>query len=234
MDNVKDIRRKFAAKYQNGEFVTDKTGVKTVELIGNTFIADEPTIFGKINDEYIEAEKEWYHSLSTNINDIYGESRKPPVAWTRAADEYGNINSNYGHLIFSPIYFNQYAEAVYELHCNPDTRRAVMVYNRPSIWEEYKENGKSDFICTNAVGYNIRDGKLNAVVQMRSNDVWAGYRNDFAWQDHILDMMLEDLTILSDTELKKGNIYWQVMSLHIYEHSFKYLDNYLKTGEHVL
>ena len=36
-----------------------------------------------------------------------------------------------------------------------------MVYQRPSIWREFKENGKNDFICTNAVTYYIRDGYLH-------------------------------------------------------------------------
>ena len=42
--------------------------------------------------------------------------------------------------------------------------------------------GMSDFICTNAVSYMIRDDELISVVQMRSNDVVYGYKNDYAWQ----------------------------------------------------
>ena len=218
---VKDIRRLLAAKYQKEEFVQDKTGQKTVELIGTSFIADEEAIFGEINKEYAEREILWYHSLSTNINDIY-DDKEPPQAWKYSADEYGNINSNYGHLIFSPIYFSQYAEAVFELQTNPDSRRATMVYNRPSIWEEYKENGKNDFICTNAVNYVIRNGKLHATVQMRSADVVYGYKNDRYWQNHVMDMMCSDL------EVEKGDINWQTSSLHIYERHFKFLDEYLR------
>ena len=49
-----------------------------------------------------------------------------------------------------------------ELWSNPDSRRAQMIYNRPSIWVEYNdEGGKSDFICTNAQTFYIRDGVLN-------------------------------------------------------------------------
>ena len=93
-----------------------------------------------------------------------------------------------------------------------------MVYNRPSIWEEYQENGKNDFICTNAVTYYIRSGRLHCVVQMRSNDVVYGYKNDYAWQSYILKLLAGLL------EIQFGNIYWQVQNLHIYERHFEYLE----------
>lgn len=225
MKDVTDIRRAFASKYQKKEFVTDKTGSKTIELVGESFKADEECIFGTLNKEYAEKEIAWYNSLSTNINDIYGLERSPPKAWKYAADDYGNINSNYGHLIFSPLYFSQYAEAVYELETNPDSRRATMVYTRPSIWEEYKANGMSDFICTNAVNYLIRDGKIHATVQMRSNDIWAGYRNDRYWQKYVLELMAEQL------EVEVGDINWQVSSLHMYEKDFYLLHHFIETGD---
>jgi len=72
----------------------------------------------------------------------------------------------------------------------------------------------SDFMCTNAVQYLIRDDKLNAIVQMRSNDVVYGYRNDYAWQEHVLKNMAQSLKV------DCGNIYWNVGSLHVYERHF--------------
>jgi len=42
MLQVKDIRQYFRDALARGEFVTDKTGVKTLELIGASFIANEP------------------------------------------------------------------------------------------------------------------------------------------------------------------------------------------------
>ena len=153
--------------------------------------------FGIPNQEYIIKEIEWYESMSNNVNDIYGLEREPPAAWKRAANYGGEINSNYGLLIYSKEYHSQYKNVLYELTNNSDSRRATMVYNRPSIWHEYfDENGKSDFICTNAVSYYIRNSKLETVVQMRSNDAWAGYRNDYAWQLHVRDKLLQELTIM--------------------------------------
>ena len=218
--NVSDIREHFKSELAAENFTVDKTGAKTIELIGASFIADEPAIFGTVNEEYVQKELDWYDSMSTNINDIYGEDREPPQAWQYSANTHGEINSNYGFLILSDKYHNQYGQVIDELLRSPDGRRASMIYNRPEIWVEYNENDKNDFICTNAVTYYIRDNKLHCVVQMRSNDVVFGYKNDYAWQKHVLNTLAKDITALSEEKITAGNIHWQVQNLHVYERHF--------------
>ena len=211
---VSDIRNYFIEELKKENFTIDKTGQKTIEVIGASFLADEPSIFGKPSDEYINHEILWYQSHSCNINDIYSGEREPPKAWQLSANKYGEINSNYGCLIASDKYYGQYGMALDELLHNKDSRRASMIYQRPSIWVEYEEDGKNDFICTNSVTYYIREGKLDCVVQMRSNDVIFGYRNDYAWQKAVLDDMAYMLKVFP------GDIVWQVQNLHVYERHF--------------
>jgi thymidylate synthase len=223
MLTVNDVRADFIDKLAAEEFTIDKTGSKTIEIIGASFLADEPAIFGEVNQDYVDAEIDWYMSMSTNINDIY-KHRQPPEAWQYSANEYGEINSNYGKLIFDPKYHNQFEMVAQEIINNPDGRRATMVYNRPSIWVEYDENGKNDFICTNAVTYYIRDEKLHAVVQMRSNDVVFGYKNDRAWQNYVLRELCGAINYsnerMFEENIEPGNIIWQVQNLHVYERHF--------------
>lgn len=236
--NVNDIRNHFISELKNENFTIDRNGSKTIELLGASFLADEPAIFGEVNHEYVNAEIKWYMAQSTNINDlaeIYGRS---PVAWQYSANKYGEINSNYGHIVFSDKYHSQFNKCVAELLSNPGSRRAQMVYNRPSIWAEYNEDGKNDFICTNAQTFYIRDNKLHMVSQMRSNDVWAGYRNDYAWARYLMERMVQAYNALNpntvDTYgplLEVGDLYWQVMNLHCYERNFYLVDHYSKTGE---
>ena len=212
MMKTADIYEQLRDKYQKGEFVGN-----TVEIIGATFIADEAIIIPDRppNMSYIKREYDWYDSQSTNIYDIRG---KTPQAWIRSADPSGEINSNYGYLIYSDDYHNQYRQAIRELKRNPDSRRACMVYQRPSIWKDYCENGKNDFICTYGVTYHIRDDKLHAHVLMRSNDAVFGYPNDFAWQKKVLyDMCVE-------MDIDMGDIIWTASSLHVYEPFYKYLE----------
>ena len=211
MMNVKHIRDHFVQALSDQQFTIDRTGSKTIELLGASFIADEPAIFGTPNYDYIQRELRWYASQSTNVNDIEGDV---PQAWKMTANKYGEINSNYGHLIYSKKYFQQFEHVVKELTENADSRRASMIYTRPSIWHEYHENDKNDFICTNSVTYYIRNKKVHCVVQMRSNDVVFGYKNDVAWQQHVLNM------VASRLYKDPGTITWQVQNLHVYERHF--------------
>ena len=217
---VNDIRNHFINELKNENFSVDRTGQKTIEMLGASFLADESAIFGTVNYSYVQDEINWYESMSTNINDISSvDDAEPPAAWQISANKHGEINSNYGHLIYSGKYFRQYDKVLKELLTNPDSRRGSMIYQRPSIWKEYKENGKNDFICTNAVTYYIRDNMLHAAVQMRSNDVVFGYKNDYAWQKVVQERLLEDL-YYNGIQLELGYLYWQVQNLHVYERHF--------------
>ena len=212
MLKVQDIRDHFIGELMDSNFVTDKTGVKTIEMIGATFEADEPTIFGEVNDEYVERELEWYRSMSLFVEDIPG---KTPAIWQQVASKHGKINSNYGWAIWHSKNYCQYENVLHELMNFPNSRRAVMIYTRPSMWDDYNENGMSDFMCTNAVQYMIRDGQLVAVVQMRSNDVVFGYRNDYAWQWYVANQLANHLGLKTCPK-----IIWHVGSLHVYERHF--------------
>jgi thymidylate synthase len=221
---VANIRDYFINELKAGNITVDRGKNETIEMIGASFLADEPAIFGTPNEDYIRRELDWYESQSTNVNDIEGDT---PAAWVSTGNKHGEINSNYGHLIWSDKYFNQYKNCVEELYKNPNSRRAQMIYNRPSIWLEAFENGKNDFICTNAVTYYVRNDQVHCVVQMRSNDVIFGYRNDYAWQKYVLDKLTQDLNYTYTTRFKAdqppfsvGNIYWQVMNLHVYGRHF--------------
>ena len=212
MLKVEDIRNHFIDELMDSNFVTDKTGVKTIEMIGATFEANEPTIFGDVNDDYIQRELEWYESMSLYVDDIPGIT---PAIWQQVADRGGKINSNYGWAIYHKDNGLQYVRVFNELLHLPNSRRAVMIYTRPTMWEDYKRDGMSDFMCTNTVQYMIRNQQLVAIVQMRSNDVVFGYRNDYAWQKHVADTLTADLGLT-----KEPKIIWHVGSLHVYERHF--------------
>lgn len=224
--NNHSIRNIFANKWLDKEFVIDKSGSKMLEIVGASFIPTEEFIFGQVNRDYVEREIQWYHSQSLNVNDIPG---KVPEIWKQVADSEGVINSNYGWCIFSKDNGNQYKKALDELIASPLSRRAIMIYTRPEMWVDYNYDGRSDFMCTNAVQYVIRNNALSAIVQMRSNDVVFGFRNDYAWQKHVLEMLLKDLNDLGMPYVM-GNIVWQVGSLHVYERHFDLVDHYARTG----
>jgi len=224
---VHDIRHEFAQLYQRNKFVIDKSGVKTVEIVNANFIASSPLIFGAVNNEYVSREIRWYEGQSLNVNDIPGGT---PAIWKQVADKDGFINSNYGWCVFSADNNHQFANVVTELEERPDSRRAIMIYTRPEMWGDHIKNGRSDFMCTNTVQYLVRDNKVSAIVNMRSNDAWAGYRNDYAWQFYMLSLVTNRLNSRGNM-YTIGDIHWNAGSLHIYERQFYLIDHFIKTGE---
>lgn len=215
---VYDIRHQLINELHDQNFVTDKSGVKTIEIVNASFIADEAAIFGTPNQDYIERELKWYRSMSRNVNDIPGGT---PEIWKMVADKNGMINSNYGWCIYSEENGYQFTKVVEELVKSPLSRRATMIYTRPSMHEDYNKNGMSDFMCTNTVQYFIRKGKLHASVYMRSNDAVFGYKNDYAWQKYVQQQVLEAINGKRSTVYDLGDLFWNVSSLHVYERHFK-------------
>lgn len=219
---IEDLRSELAAKYKAKKFVNG-----TVELVGESFLANQPTIFGAPNFDYTDRELDWYRSGSLNVNDIPGGA---PKIWQQVATAEGEINSNYGYLFLDERNGSQLENVIRHLIADPGTRRATAVYTRPSIHKDWNWNDMQDFICTNAVQYLIRDGKLDVVVQMRSNDVVFGYRNDYVWHCYAQQLVISDLAA-NGMHVQAGSIIWNAASLHIYERHFWLLDQFIETGE---
>lgn len=221
MQRVFNIRNQLIQKYRDQDFVIDKTGVKTIEIIGESFLADEDWIIRKPNYDYIERELEWYKSQSLFVKDIPGET---PAIWKQVADKDGKINSNYGHLIWSMDNGSQYHHVYHELKANPNSRRAVMIYNRPSMHTDYNANGMSDFVCTYANTFLIRNGKLISHYLMRSNDAVFGYDNDVHWAMYVQKMLAADLGV------EVGDLIWSATNLHVYSRHFSHIEKLIEEG----
>ena len=219
MNRVSDIRAKLIQKYKNQEFVIDKTGVKTIELIGESFIVDEDWIIRPPNYEYIERELVWYKLQSLYVEDIPGQT---PAIWKQVADKNGKINSNYGYLIWSEENGRQYEHVLNELKKNPNSRRASMIYNRPTMHSDYCKDGMSDFVCTYANNFLIRDDKLVSHYLMRSNCAIFGANNDFAWARYVQQKLAHDL------DIAVGDLIWTASSLHVYEYHFCHIEKLIE------
>lgn len=218
MKTVNDIRNTLIQKYQDSDFIQDRSGAQTIEIVGESFEADEDYIVREPNQEYIDRELQWYMSESLYVDDIPG---KTPKIWDNVSSIDGKINSNYGWCIFSEENHDQYNNVFSELKTNPWSRRATMIYNRPSMHYDYCTGGMQDFMCTFANTFFIRNGLLVSHYIMRSNDAVFGYNNDVAWAKHIHSLLADDLGI------PKGKLIWTASSFHVYERHFKYLDDYI-------
>jgi thymidylate synthase len=205
-----DIRNLFAELYIGDD-------APTVEILGASFEADEAAIFGTPDEDYIKREYEWYALQSRTVDNFPGGA---PTIWRQISGAGGHINSNYGWCIWSGENYYQYNHVLQELKTNPQSRRASMIYTRPTMHRDAFWEGAQDFICTNAVTYYIRNNELHAVVQMRSNDAVYGYKNDRAWQLHVQEQLAADLNI------PVGKLFWQVQNLHVYSRHYKLIEEY--------
>ena len=231
---VSDIRQALVEKYLRGEIVTNDigslSGADTVEILGASFIADEPSIFGKVNYKYVQHELDWYISRSLNVNDIPGGA---PAIWKSVATPEGLINSNYGYLIFDKGNGSQCLNVIDTLVASPSSRRATMIYTRPTMHTDFNRDGMMDFVCTNAVQFIIRDNRLHVIVQMRSNDAVYGYKNDFAWRIYVQDFVRRSINERTELNLEMGDIHWQVASLHVYSRHFSLLTDFAATDSYM-
>lgn len=223
-NSIADIRQEFIKLLEKEEYTILAGNVKTVEIVDADFyiMPDEDTIFGKPNYEYINRELAWYDSMSLCVDDIPGET---PTIWKNISSTTAHeINSNYGWCIYHKDNFEQYKNCLAQLLADNSSRRACMIYTRPSMQYDYNRDGMSDFMCTYATQQFIRDidGTPTLVysVLMRSNDVVFGFRNDLAHHRNVAKRLIKDL---KDNGVKVADeplIHWHACSLHVYERHF--------------
>ena len=220
---MKNVFLPFYNDMTNEKFITDRTGVKTVEILGLRMELDPTQKLLNFYDvrkspiNYIEQELIWYDSKSLSVESI----EKYAPLWSKICtkDDKKEINSNYGYLIYSDENYNQYENVLKELSNNPDSRRAIMIYNRPSMHYDYNRNGMTDFVCTLGHQFFIRDNKLISLVEMRSSDMILGFFSDFPWFATVQERLLSDLNKVNP-DLSIGKLIWISNSGHLYEQHF--------------
>lgn len=165
-----------------------------------------------ISIDYLNAELEWYLSGDRSVAKI-GEKAS---MWKRIANPDGTANSNYGYLALVEKHNGktQYEWCVDRLREDPDSRQAIINYNQPA----HKYEGNKDFVCTIAQHFRIREGMLESVTMMRSNDMIFGLTYDLPWFTLLQRKMADELGVPC------GRYQHYDQSLHIYERHFSMLE----------
>ena len=161
----------------------------------------------KWNEDYAEAEWEWYLSGDRSIyklGDIYG---KVPEIWKRMANDFGQVNSNYGwqwQRSYNGI--SQLDNVIKILTENPESRQAAI-----SIYDGKEDvDYKHDTPCTYAIQFTIVHDRLDMCVTMRSNDLWYGFCNDQYQFSKLQEMVSKRLKI------ETGVYYHFAHNMHLY------------------
>lgn len=159
------------------------------------------------NWKYFMGEMAWYLTRDNNIEFISKFSN----FWTGIADAGGNINSNYGKI----LYGDQLQWVLNSLKRDHNTRQAIAFVNQP----KYQYEGNKDFVCTMYLNFWIRDNKLNMKVQMRSNDIFYGLSYDAPFFAFLQQTMWHWLRETYPT-LELGTYYHCADNIHYYERHF--------------
>ena len=116
----------------------------------------------------------------------------------------GRIEGAYGPRLFGEK--GRISEIVDRLRENPDSRRAVV-----QVFEHSDLSNLKDVPCTTTLQFLLRDGLLNLVVNMRSNDAYIGLPHDVFTFTMIQELIARQLGV------EIGAYFHFVGSLHLYE-----------------
>lgn len=213
----------------------------TKELVHQVFLADKNYIVRKPKEPYQSNELHWFISQSRNVEDLKSFSGFTPKIWEEISEIDGTVNSNYGWCCLSKENGNQFWNAMKHLELDRNSRRAIMIYNRPTMHEDwianrgnnnlrwqYKESEeykklRGDFMCCQNNHFIIRGDKLIMTVHMRSLDAVFGYNADYIWFDFIFNKALQYLK-KTYPELERGDMVIYADSVHVYERHYEYLE----------
>lgn len=178
---------------------------KITDITGNECITLKT---GGTNLTYVAAELLWYFSSRNDLAFI----SKFSSFWNKVSDDGKTANSAYGYILQEKHGFNQIEKIIELLTKDPNSRRAVMNINVPNV----NVIETKDEMCTIALNYQIRDGKLHSICTMRSNDFNFGLRNDLAFFIYLQKYIADRLGV------EYGSYTHTAWSMHMYDRDFKF------------
>ena len=157
---------------------------------------------------------------SNNIKDLATH------IWDSWADENGSIGKAYGYQLgvkhkYKEGEFDQVDRVLFDLKNNPSSRRIMTnLYNHADLSE------MALYPCAYSMTFNVVDGKLNAILNQRSQDVLAAN----AWnvcQYAALVMMFAQVS-----DLEPGEFVHVIADAHIYDRHMSIVEELITREPH--
>lgn len=142
---------------------------------------------------------------SNNIHDLHSH------IWDEWADENGSIGKAYGYQLgvkhqYKEGWMDQVDRVIYDLKHNPYSRRIMT-----NIYVHQDLHEMNLYPCAYSMTFNVTDGRLNAILNQRSQDVLAA-NNWNVVQYAVLVYMLAQVC-----DLKPGELVHVIADAHIYD-----------------
>ena len=146
-----------------------------------------------------------WQKKSNNIHDLKSH------IWDQWADETGSIGKAYGYQLgikhkYKEGEFDQVDRVLFDLKNNPNSRRIITnIYNHADLSEMRL------YPCAYSVTFSVKDGKLNAILNQRSNDFLAANN----W--NVVQYALLVHIFAKVSGLKVGELLHVIADAHIYD-----------------
>ena len=161
-----------------------------------------------------------WQKKSNNIHDLKSH------IWDSWADETGSIGKAYGYQLgvkhkYKEGMFDQVDRVLYDLKHNPASRRIITnIYVHQDLSEMHL------YPCAYSVTFNVANGKLNAILNQRSNDM-AVANNWNVVQYAVLVHMFAQVS-----NLKAGELVHVIADAHIYDRHIPQVERMLNGQTH--
>lgn len=146
-----------------------------------------------------------WQKKSNNIHDLKSH------IWDQWADETGSIGKAYGYQLgikhkYKEGEFDQVDRVLFDLKNNPNSRRIITnIYNHADLSEMRL------YPCAYSVTFSVKDGKLNAILNQRSNDFLAANN----W--NVVQYALLVHILAKASNLAAGELVHVIADAHIYD-----------------
>lgn len=204
-------------------------GLKIKELIDTKLILNKINYFDfypvrskHITSKYLFGELAWYFANELHIENISKYSK----FWKKLKDDFGEVNSNYGHLVFykeNKYGYTPFNYALDSLIKDLNSRQSIVLYND----KDYYYVGNKDFVCTTSQQFFVRNNKLMSIINIRSSDAIFGLFYDIIWWSLIQQQILLSL---DNKDIILGDLIINIGSSHIYENKFELVYNMLNNS----
>ena len=216
--------------YTNWEHQFNSRIGKTREITNTSFEVLDPTTYefknnniNRINYEYANAFYEWMMDGGTTAPEGVTKHLSPEaLAYVQppASDELPkNFNTLYG-----PRIVKQLPNVIKELKDKPNTRRAVLLVLHEDDQLLLDLNEKIEYPCCFNATYYIRNGELNAHVNMRSQNTAVVLQIDIYLHARLMQHILNEV----DMDLKLGKFSYHMVSAHLYDRDNDYIKTFIE------
>ena len=216
---------------EKGVRVENRTGIDTIKLPFKSFEFDLEEEFPILTTKFVAfksavLEMLWFYQAKSN--DVRWLQERGVKIWNEwEIDENGNyqdrtfpkdwahtIGTAYGYIVNK---FSMTDNLIKKLKETPTDRRMIM-----SLWQDDYINTAVLPSCVWNSMWDVTDGKLNAIVTCRSNDVPLGMPFNIT-QYAVLIHLLAQVT-----GLKPGKLYYNVKDVHIYVNQIEGIKEQIK------